>query len=121
MKRVGYIDVMKGIAIMSVLVGHYATLRSVGTAIWSFHMPLFIGEMLLFFVLKIQKKAYQLMCVAGLLMIACIQTACVCIPFGINYGCAFLGWLYIGYLFRKHKLFDKLDDSIIVKVIAVVI
>ena len=88
--------------------------------IW-FLNALFIGEMLLFFVLKIQKKAYQLMCVAGLLMIACIQTACVCIPFGINYGCAFLGWLYIGYLFRKHKLFDKLDDSIIVKVIAVVI
>ena len=42
MKRIGYIDVMKGIAILSVLVGHFITLRSVGTAIWSFHMPLFV-------------------------------------------------------------------------------
>ena len=42
MKRIVYIDVMKGIAILSVLVGHFITLRSVGTVIWSFHMPLFV-------------------------------------------------------------------------------
>lgn len=217
MKRIGYIDVMKGIAILSVLVGHYIALRSVGTAIWSFHMPLFvfisgyfykqqefrgllkrnlknymfpyvivwggvllselivysvfnhlssepmllsdafirriisgfyglasnstlhkpdfvikigviwflnalfIGEIMLFFVLKIQKITNQIISVAGIIVIACIQTACICIPFGINYGCAFLGWLYMGYIFRKHNLFDKIDGSIIVKAIAVVI
>lgn len=217
MKRIGYIDVMKGIAILSVLIGHYITLRSVGTAIWSFHMPLFvfisgylykqrkfcellkrnlkkyvlpyvivwggvlfseliiysvfnhlssepmslsdvfirrivsgfyglasnstlhkpdfvikigviwflnalfIGELMLFFVLKIQKIAYQIISVAGIIMIACIQTACICIPFGINYGCAFLAWLYMGYVFRKYNIFDKIDGNNIVKVIAVVI
>ena len=59
--------------------------------------------------------------VVCIIMIACIQTAYICIPFGINYGCAFLGWLYTGYIFRKYNLFDKIDGSIMVKAIAVVI
>lgn len=42
MKRVEYIDVLKGIAILLVVVGHFWKQSIVSYVIWSFHMPLFI-------------------------------------------------------------------------------
>lgn len=41
-KRVGYIDIMKGVAIICVLIGHYVKIPYISAIIWSFHMPLFI-------------------------------------------------------------------------------
>ncbi len=40
--RIRYIDIMKGITILLVMVGHYFNNRLVSTFIWSFHMPLFL-------------------------------------------------------------------------------
>lgn len=40
--RISHIDIIKGIAILSVLAGHYINNYLLGTLIWSFHMPLFI-------------------------------------------------------------------------------
>lgn len=40
--RIRYIDIMKGITILLVMVGHYFSNRLVSTFIWSFHMPLFL-------------------------------------------------------------------------------
>lgn len=205
MKRLDYIDIMKGITILLVLIGHYIMIKSIGTIIWSFHMPLFIfisgyfykkitfnellkrnikkyilpyiivctiilfselliysiynffsskpvflfdifirrivsglygiasnstlhrpnfvvkigaiwflnalfmGEILLYFILKIKRVFNQILMIIFILLLACIQTANICIPFGINYGCAFLGWLYIGYIFKKYNFLIKFD------------
>lgn len=40
--RIRYIDIMKAITILLVMVGHYFNNRLVSTFIWSFHMPLFL-------------------------------------------------------------------------------
>lgn len=42
MQRIEYIDILKGIAMLSVIVGHYFNNGIIGTLIWSFHMPLFV-------------------------------------------------------------------------------
>ena len=41
-KRIDYIDIMKAIGIISVVVGHYWAPSILGYIIWSFHMPLFV-------------------------------------------------------------------------------
>lgn len=41
-KRLTYIDIMKGIGIVSVILGHYSTNSLIVRVIFSFHMPLFI-------------------------------------------------------------------------------
>lgn len=42
-QRIDYIDVMKGMAIVLVVVGHYLLWTPwIPTFIWSFHMPLFV-------------------------------------------------------------------------------
>ena len=41
-KRIPEFDIMKGIAIICVVIGHYIHLPVIPTIIWSFHMPLFI-------------------------------------------------------------------------------
>lgn len=41
-KRIDYIDIMKAIGIISVVVGHYWAPSVLGYIIWSFHMPLFV-------------------------------------------------------------------------------
>lgn len=198
--RIGYIDIMKGIAIICVLAGHYMSLPFVSTIIWSFHMPLFIflngyffkdgpigtrikkswvsymkpyiivwfllliaevllaftecvnvitvakdrlisgiwalagnrapfrpewvvkigviwflnalfiGTILLSFTLKIKRVFYQMLFVIVAFLIAMIQTAHGCLPFGLNYGAAFLMWLWIGYIYSIYK---KRDSRII--------
>ena len=42
MNRIEYIDIMKGIAIILVVIGHYIGVPFIKTFIWSFHMPLFV-------------------------------------------------------------------------------
>lgn len=41
-KRIGYIDIMKAIGIIFVIMGHYWAPSYIGFIIWSFHMPLFV-------------------------------------------------------------------------------
>lgn len=41
-KRIGYIDIMKAIGIICVIMGHYCAPSVMGCIIWSFHMPLFV-------------------------------------------------------------------------------
>lgn len=41
-QRIPEFDIIKGIAIISVIVGHYINLPLIPTIIWSFHMPLFV-------------------------------------------------------------------------------
>ncbi len=40
--RIAYIDIMKGVAILCVVAGHYLPIPFLSTIIWSFHMPLFV-------------------------------------------------------------------------------
>lgn len=48
--RIDYIDVMKGLAILLVVIGHYFLwMPWLPTIIWSFHMPLFVFLNGLFF------------------------------------------------------------------------
>lgn len=41
-QRIPEFDIMKGIAIICVVIGHYISLPLIPTIIWSFHMPLFV-------------------------------------------------------------------------------
>ena len=216
MKRIAYIDIMKGIAIVAVIVGHYQGFQLPGTIIWSFHMPLFIfisgyffkqrkltdllkrnfkhylipyflvwmgiltaetliysvynhissegtpilevviqrlisgiyslasnsvankpefvvkigviwflnalfiGELLLFFTLEIKRHVGQIITILLVLIAASCQTAFFCIPFGINYGCAFLPWLYIGYVFKQRDIFAYIDKKALKIIIPVI-
>ncbi len=205
-KRVGYIDIMKGLAILAVMGGHYCGIGPLGTLIYSFHMPLFVvisgyfykqiplidlirknikhllvpyilvvlgvlvielltayltnltdgsyipyldvikrrvlsavyalasnstlhkpeyiakvgavwflnalfmGSILLHWILKLKHKFIQIIGIFFLLVMACIQTAICCIPGGLNYACAFLFWLYIGYNLRQSNKLDRLSN-----------
>lgn len=41
MKRIGWVDIMKGIGIITVIIGHTYTPFGLNYIIYSFHMPLF--------------------------------------------------------------------------------
>ena len=191
--RIGYIDVMKGIAILCVVAGHYMFIPYIPIIIWSFHMPLFIflngfffkdgkilpritkaanaylkpyfivwmilmlveiglayinnedvgiaaisrfksgiwalasnrtlykpddvikigaiwflnalfmGSVFFAITLKIRNRIGQAIIIFLLLVVGIIQTSKFCVPLGINYGIAFLVWLWIGYQYSYLK------------------
>lgn len=70
--------------------------------IW-FLNALFIGTILMSIAVKIRNKISQLFFVVIIFAIAMIQTANICLPLGINYGAAFLMWLWIGQQYSTLK------------------
>lgn len=189
-ERIAHIDVMKGIAILCVVAGHYlGGVPFLPTIIWSFHMPLFIflngyffregpvgqrikksakaylkpymivwglffladlafalsngndagnaalvslrsglwamasetqkpcfvnnmpvvwflaalfvGNVLLALVLKIRGRGWQFAVVSLLLAAAALQFRRFFLPLGLDFGVAFLFWLWIGFVFAK--------------------
>lgn len=82
---------------------------SVGV-IW-FLNALFLGGILLHFILKNKNKAVQITSIVLLVVLACVQTEFVCIPFGLNYACAFAAWLYTGFQINETQILKKTDEE----------
>lgn len=190
-QRIEYIDVMKGMAILLVVIGHYLLWTPwIPTIIWSFHMPLFVflngffftpneptriikkgfkvymapyfivwfclvfidttasvvsdntawggvkriisglyglasnntlnrpsfvekigaiwflralfvGNIMMSVVIRyFNKKWIQVTLIFVSLLVAVWQTSVYCSPLRLNYGCGFLIWLYLGYIFN---------------------
>lgn len=211
-QRIGYIDIMKGIAIICVVVGHYIGNPYLRVAIWSFHLPLFVflngyfykkksfvdrltqsikaylipylivllllllfelffarlgridlsykeiinrrllsgiwglhsnsvinkptnivkigaiwfllalfwGNLMMAIVRTLCKnKLSQLIIVSFFLIAAVLQMHYCCLPLGIDYGCAFLIWIWIGAFYREllvsgNSIIKKVDSDFFV-------
>lgn len=68
--------------------------------IW-FLNALFIGTVLQSITLKIRNLWLQILFVTIIFLGAIFWTSHICLPFGLNYGSAFLVWLWIGYYYSQ--------------------